>query len=403
MLPLVLLPLILCMQEPMPLLNYQDLQDLKLRIAARVVEVEVTLKVPDGADSSVAAVLTGQAVCMEAEAVLAGDPARDGSAGRDEGSAWLTADAAEPSEGGPVDGSSGRGEGSAWLTADAAEPSEGGPVDGSSGRGEGSAWLTADAAEPSEGGSVDGASGRNEGSVWLTADAEDPSEGGSVDGSSGRNEGSAWLTADAAEPGESEPAVGAGKGSVRSGGGVVSAAVSGSRRVVASRFLTENAVRVRVRCTAHPEWTEASVVAHEGPLPLVELVPAGPFPCKVTRPAPSRLQAPGTHVFSVDNPVSEFPNVFQAEVASWAEVPLAGYLLTTVGPPVSGPLFSMDARLVALNLRRYTPMSQTLLAATAAQVGRFLAPVRRPAEGDVRSPRRVPYGSPAPQEDMEVE
>jgi len=377
MLPLVLLPLILCMQEPMPLLNYQDLQDLKLRIAARVVEVEVTLKVPDGADSSVAAVLTGQAVCMEAEAVLAGDPARDGSAGRDEGSAWLTADAAEPSEGGPVDGSSGRGEGSAWLTADAAEPSEGG--------------------------SVDGASGRNEGSVWLTADAEDPSEGGSVDGSSGRNEGSAWLTADAAEPGESEPAVGAGKGSVRSGGGVVSAAVSGSRRVVASRFLTENAVRVRVRCTAHPEWTEASVVAHEGPLPLVELVPAGPFPCKVTRPAPSRLQAPGTHVFSVDNPVSEFPNVFQAEVASWAEVPLAGYLLTTVGPPVSGPLFSMDARLVALNLRRYTPMSQTLLAATAAQVGRFLAPVRRPAEGDVRSPRRVPYGSPAPQEDMEVE
>jgi len=225
---------LLSAQEPAPLLNYQDLQDLKHRIAGQLVEVEVTLEVPVGVDPSVAPVLIGQAVCLD------GSP---------------------------------------------------------------------------------------------------------------------------------------------------------KCRIVASGFLAENAASVRVRSLLQPEWTKALVVQGEGPLPLIELVPKMPFECAPTTLAPSLLQQPGTYVFSVDDPVSQFPNVFFAEIAQRAEPPLAAYLLTSVGLPLSGPLFSSDGRLVAMNLRGYSPASQHKLAVTAEMVRRFLSPSRRPPAFESPFFRRIPSGT----------
>jgi hypothetical protein len=160
---------------------------------------------------------------------------------------------------------------------------------------------------------------------------------------------------------------------------------------VASRFLLDNAASVRVRCAAHPEWIRASGRQGASSIPLAVVTTDEPHGCAATKLAPLRFQSPGTFVFSVDDPVSQFPNVFYGELGDWAEAPLAGYLLARMGLPLSGPLFSADGRLVAINLRRYVPASPVNLAATAAQVRSFLSPARRAPADNTPAARRLPF------------
>ncbi len=302
--PLHLLPLLFCLQQPAPLLNYQDLQDLKQRLARQLVEVEVTLRVSPGEDPSVAPVLTGQAVCISEEEVSFARPGRSHAKSDDGASAWIAAD---PS---PSDGTTGDSAPSAWVTAD---PS---PSDETAGNTPPSAWVTAD---PSP------------------SDASD-------------------------------------------------------FHIVASRFLVENAASIRIRTAGHPEWVEAVAGPVDGPVPLVLLTARDLPACTRTRLAPLKLQAPGVYVFSVDDPVSSMPNVFFGELGQRAQAPLAGYLLSSMGLPMSGPLFSSDGRLVAINLRRYVPGSPLNLSVPAALVRRFLLPSRRDAGPEHARHRRPPLG-----------
>jgi len=166
----------------------------------------------------------------------------------------------------------------------------------------------------------------------------------------------------------------------------------GRPHLVTSQFLVDNAASVRVRCRLTPEWADAHVARMDRETGLAELKvrKTGALGCMISEYAPDNLADSGVAVVSVDDPVSPAANVFWGFVEGRGEPPLASFLLTSTGLPLGYPLYSISGRLVALNLRSYAAGSKLNLAATAGQVRRMFALVRRDPQAGERRSRRPP-------------
>jgi hypothetical protein len=202
------------------------------------------------------------------------------------------------------------------------------------------------------------------------------------------------------------------------GQGVCVANREGSRLVLTSAFLTDGAAGIRMRsrvreaeesaqgrtagknwwaeeAEAIPEaevrWHKAVLVGRDEQLGVSFLRPSGQeiFPCDVVALADPELVRRGTVVYSVDQ-ATGLVNIFWAFLDKWGEPPLAAFLLTAVGLPIGGPLFSAKGKLVAFNVRRYTPRSKLNLSVTATQLYRTLFVARTDPAPERRRPRRGP-------------
>ena len=166
--------------------------------------------------------------------------------------------------------------------------------------------------------------------------------------------------------------------------------VSGSTVLLTSAFLVDNHSSLKVRTRAAPNWAEAKILTADMDSGLARLAPqADGFVCPEVLPALPELEASGAVLFSIDNPVAH-TSIFFGEIAGMAEPPLQEYLLTGSGLPLGGPLFSIEGKLVALNLRRYTTTSNFNMALSATHLKRVLLGRRRTPGVPARRARRKP-------------
>ncbi|MFH1573595.1 MAG: hypothetical protein ABIG68_06395, partial [Acidobacteriota bacterium] len=143
--------------------------------------------------------------------------------------------------------------------------------------------------------------------------------------------------------------------------------------VLTSQWLVEDLRKVEIRSSAHKKWVETRLVKLDKESGLAWLALPDGVPCVEVKLAPDELAQVSVWVFSVDDPAGH-PNIFHNQVMLFAEPPVSDYMLTTTGLPIGYPLYSMQGDLVALNLRRYTPTSQTYLAITCKQMRKLLFP-----------------------------
>ena len=143
----------------------------------------------------------------------------------------------------------------------------------------------------------------------------------------------------------------------------------GKAHMITSKFLVDGELGVRIRSKNNPEWVDAKVTSTNEKLAIAFLEPKGdePFPCPESKLARSFAARAYTPMVSIDNPAT-YPNLFWGQVVSNAESPLAEFLLTATGLPIGYPLFTLDGKLLAMNLRRYTPTSTVFLAVSCAQL-----------------------------------
>lgn len=158
--------------------------------------------------------------------------------------------------------------------------------------------------------------------------------------------------------------------------------------VLASMFLVDPSIEIRARTAARPEWVELVVVRLSPLLGLALLRPSqGKLDCVRVTLADESFVRDKALLFSVDAPATT-PNVFWGFVEGFAEPPMEQFFLTAVGLPLSYPLFTAEGKLVAMNVRAYTPQSVVFLAATANQIRQMMSSLRRSPAAPVRAERR---------------
>lgn len=152
----------------------------------------------------------------------------------------------------------------------------------------------------------------------------------------------------------------------------------GKVRMLTSKFLVDGARKVRVRNKDHPKWVDAKVVSTNEKLAIAFLEPKEdkPFPCLESKLAPSGSASAYSVVISIDNPAT-YPNLFWGQLVSTAEPPMSAFLLTATGLSIGYPLYSLEGKLTAINLRRYTPTSEFFLAVSCAQLRHLFKPAEK--------------------------
>jgi len=173
------------------------------------------------------------------------------------------------------------------------------------------------------------------------------------------------------------------------GQGVCLRAPDGKPRLVTSLFLVKSHSRLGIRSRSHPEWLPARVADRNDEVGMAVLEPreGKALPCQPVEPVSGKVERPGSVVVSIDNPVA-WTNVFWGNLGERAEPPLVRYRMGSFGFALGCPLFSLEGRLVGLNLRPYTPGSKTHLTATASLLLRALFGARRGQLAPVRAGRR---------------